>query len=229
MMDIYSLPDSMQRLVQGELAGGESVRWVGQPIPRKSLSWASLFPVLFAIPWTGFSLFWMAAAAGVLDGFLDGGAAKPVDPGRIFFALFGVPFVLVGLGMLSAPYWMRRRTRRAAEKTVYVITDRRAIIVNGGYFGDSGVLGLASGLIRSAGDGMQISSYSPENIGQIHRIQREDGSGDLTFGTELFTSEENGTRQIVRNGFFSIPDVRDVERILDSLAEIRREEDLDEQ
>jgi hypothetical protein len=44
----------------------------------------------------------------------------------VLFPLFGVPFVLIGLGMLAAPYWMRRK----AQNTVYALTDKRALILS---------------------------------------------------------------------------------------------------
>ncbi len=46
----------------------------------------------------------------------------------LFFPLFGVPFLLIGLGMLAAPLWAYLRTRG----TVYAVTEGRAVIILGG-------------------------------------------------------------------------------------------------
>lgn len=218
-MDIYSLNEPLQRLVTDEIDRGEKVLWTEQPSPRPGFSWLAVAPMLFAIPFTLFALFWMAAAGGALE---FGGGQQPLEPGRIIFALFGVPFVLIGLGMMSAPYWLRPRLRRAVERTLYVITDRRAIIFDGGYYGDSGLATLMVGVIRLSGKGTNIRSYAPDQLGQIQRIQRDDGSGDVIFGEVLFTSETNGRQQITRSGFFSIPDVKKVEELLKALAESAR-------
>lgn len=72
--------------------------------------------VLFGVPFTGFAIFWIATASGM---FL-GGAGEAGQGGFFaFFPLFGIPFLLVGLGMLTSPYWMYRR----ALKTCYALTN----------------------------------------------------------------------------------------------------------
>lgn len=97
--------------LRARLERGEKLIWWDRPIPgllaRRELG----FPMLFALVFLGFSLFWMAAASR---------AGGP-------FALFGAPFVLVGLWLLSAPI----RAYRRARKALYALTDRRALIMNG--------------------------------------------------------------------------------------------------
>ncbi len=55
--------------------------------------------VLFGVLWTGFSVFWMWGASGFGQGDRIGS----------LFALFGLPFVLIGLGMLLSPFYNRWR------------------------------------------------------------------------------------------------------------------------
>lgn len=218
-MDIDSLPESLKGLVGNELESGERVRWVGQPVPRSTIPWIALFPFFFSIPWTLFSLFWMAMASGVMDPFRGFQGFGQVEPVRLVFSLFGVPFVLVGIGLMSSPYWIRRRLRRSAAGTAYLITDRRAIIFDSGYCGDSGLASVVGGVAQIARKGIHIRSYGPHKLGQVQRVQQEDGSGDVIFGEVLIESENNGQRQVMRSGFFSIPNVKDVEKLLNSLAE----------
>jgi hypothetical protein len=116
------LPPELATLVDDELASGERIVWVGQPIPSR-YAFPSLGIVLFAIPWTAFAIFWMAAASGF--------KLPDLARGSGLFSLFGVPFVLIGLGMLSTPFWMLRKARR----TAYVITDQRALVVDCGAWG----------------------------------------------------------------------------------------------
>ena len=65
-------------------------------------------------------------ASGGLWGLFDGGMDFPRDQMpfqliSICFPLFGLPFVLIGLGMLTAPHWAKRK----ALRTAYAVTDRR--------------------------------------------------------------------------------------------------------
>lgn len=115
----------LQSELERELAPGERVVWSGQPLPGRYNrgSWAL---VLFGIPWTGFAVFWTTMA------FVGTQSMKGDDPMsngfRWFFPLFGVPFILIGLGMLSSPWWGRRK----AAGVLYAITDRRALIFEPG-------------------------------------------------------------------------------------------------
>jgi hypothetical protein len=166
-----------QQIAQSQLESGEQLLWHSRPDPRRSVL-GSLFIVLFGIPWTAFSLFWMAGASGFL--FSE-------DGNGIFslFALFGVPFVLVGLGMLTSPYWVYQKMKR----TVYALTNRRAIIITGG-------------------KSKTIQSYTSKDIGIIERTERANGKGDLIFAIE---SASKSTQKI---GFMSINDARRVERLM---------------
>ena len=90
------LPAELQRRVEAELQSGETLAWAEQPLRFYRVQAIAL--ALFGIPWTAFAVFWVYAAAGGLNNFLG---SKP----PILFALFGVPFILIGIGMLSSPIW----------------------------------------------------------------------------------------------------------------------------
>jgi len=117
-MHISDLPPQLQQRLQAELKAGESLSWIGQPNPKRYMrsgfkSW------FFYVPWTAFSLFWIAVASGFrLPNFTDGWS---------FFPFFGVPFLLIGLGGLSSPLWLHRK----AQSIVYAITNQRAISIEG--------------------------------------------------------------------------------------------------
>lgn len=211
MADQFSLPQALQDLLRDEIAPDERVRWVSQPQPRGGLNWVLLPPVLFAIPWTLFSIFWITGAAGIFDG---GFPAKE----RLVFAAFGIPFVLIGIMLLSTPLWMRRRVRKASENTLYVITDRRAIVFNGGYYGDGGLALMSGFMLRMIRPGLVVQSFPPDQLRTIERVQRPDGSGDLLFGTAALPMQLNSKPIPLRVGFYSIPDVREAERLLKDLA-----------
>lgn len=191
------LPEELDARVRSELSAGEQLLWVGQPRPDR-FARASIPLVIFGLVFTGFAVFWMAAASGMLFGGFGGPNGAPGGFGLIFscFPLFGVPFVLVGLGMLTSPFWLRRLARR----TCYALTDRRAIVWQARWFG-----------------GVEVRSYGPQDLTRLRRVEHADGSGDLvfeeivTFGHDRHGHRTSGTRQY---GFLAIDGVRQVEELL---------------
>ena len=101
MSTVADLPRRMRDAVTREFQG-EAIRWVGRPSARRVFT-RSLAIWLFAIPWTAFSIGWEWAALG---GWLSG-KPSPSSAHTLFgivFPLFGLPFVLVGLGMMATPF-----------------------------------------------------------------------------------------------------------------------------
>jgi hypothetical protein len=180
---LVELPREMHDLVERELRPGERVIWARQPTFRL-VSAGVLVPVIFAVPWLIFCTIWIGGAT-----FLTRGTGVPGMVG--LFPFCGLPFVLVGLGMLTAPVWIRRSMSRA----VYVITDTRAIVVHRGLFG-----------------GVTSKSFSPERVAQMQRVERRDGFGDLIF--EVYTERRGTNAHTVRHGFLNVQDVRGVEDVL---------------
>ncbi len=140
----------------------------------------------FGIFFFGFSVFWMTMVLRVAG---NGPFPAPL------FALFGIPFVLVGAGMLFSPIFFYR----SALRTVYAITDRRAIVIEGNWT-------------------QQIQSYLPSQLGSFQRQQRSDGSGSIIFREEVSYGHK-GQRRTKQYGFFEIPNVREVERMLQELGQ----------
>ncbi|MEW6207400.1 MAG: hypothetical protein AB1631_03470 [Acidobacteriota bacterium] len=175
----------LQMKTQDEMEAGERLLWSDQPDPKR-LSRRAILISLFGIPWTAFALFWVVAAAGFrlpdFSSFSDGFQAV--------FPLFGIPFVLIGMGMLAAPLW----AYRSAKRTVYAITNRRALVI-------------------SFGRAKKVQSYFEQDIGDINRTERADGSGNLIFRAEE-TTDNRGNVRLNQIGFFGVRDVRQVERIL---------------
>ncbi len=183
------IPLHLQDIINRELEPGERIEWLDMPKPR-FFTPASTGAFLFGIPWTAFALFWTAGAAW-------GVSESDTGPGLFnFFPLFGVPFILVGIGMLSTPIWVYRNARH----TVYVITDRRAIIISGS---------------RS----ITVHSLSPEQLQNISRCERRNGTGDVLFDISQKNSDSQGRSEVV--GFMRIVDPQAVEQKLKKLAQVR--------
>ncbi len=186
MSTLTTLPPHLQPRVQVELKVGETLVWVGQPNPNR-LMFAGFALWFFFIPWTAFSLFWMAGAAGF--------QMPTFDHAFSFFPLFGLPFLFIGLGGLSTPFWLHYK----AQMTVYALTTQRALILEGG---------------RS----ITVKTYPLAELKHFERTERPDGSGDLIFKNETYR-DSDGDRQNRKHGFFAIQNVRQVERQLESLLQ----------
>ena len=185
-LQLKDFPLRMQQMVQDELRSGESLLWMGKPIPKR-LAMKTMPIILFAIPWTAFALFWTAGAAGF--------KFPQFNQGFDLFPLFGLPFILIGLGMFCSPLWMVWK----AKRTAYVLTNKRAILFDGG---------------RST----TIRSFYLGKLDKLRRIQHADGSGDLIFDREVKVDSE-GDNQTTDHGFLAINNVKKVEDHVRSIAD----------
>lgn len=184
MLDI-TISRKLNDAIERELQPGETVSSIETPQPR-FFTTTSTSAFLFAIPWTLFALFWMAGASGF--------KVPDFQNGLDLFPFFGVPFVLIGLGMFSSPIW----AYRSAFNSVYVITDRRAITFVGGF--------------RTT-----IRSFFPDDLNGLHRSERSDGSGDVIVGTTTKRDSEGGT-DTSSYGFLGVADAKATEDRLRILA-----------
>jgi hypothetical protein len=190
--DTSRLPQQLRSLIESELQSNERITWLEQPIPGR-LARSTLPIVLFGIPWTAFAIFWTASAAW--------GTSKAGDAGFFrAFPLFGLPFILIGLGMLSSPFWVRRSAKRSA----YVLTDRRAILFRAGWRGT-----------------VSVRSFEPQRLTDLRRKQRTDGSGDLVFAQDI-RRDSDGDRHSTDVGFLAVRDVKSVEEMVRALVQRSR-------
>ncbi len=180
-----SIPRTLRAKVDSELASDEHFKWIDMPIPRYFTP-TSTGTFLFAIPWTAFAIFWMCGASGFqIPDFKDG---------SYLFPLFGAPFLLIGIGMLSSPFWAYRKS----FKTVYAITNCRAITFNGGW-------------------STTIRSYPPDKLTDIYRKEKKDGSGDVIINRKAWR-DSDGDRQTEELGFLRITNPKQIESMLNELA-----------
>lgn len=182
MISNFELPMHLKEIVEKELDSGERVQWFEQPKPNYFSS-SSMGTFLFAIPWTAFAIFWIVGAS---------------QSSSAVFPLFGVPFVLIGIAMLSSPLW----TYFKATKSVYVITNQRAIIFDGGL-------------------SFTIRSYSPDQLQNIHRREKKNGLGDIVISYETWNDSKGYSRK-KELGFMNIREPKSVEKKLRLLAEQKK-------
>lgn len=188
-VDYSHIPTPLRNKLELELRSGERIVWAAQPVAKRFArgSWPI---VIFGVFWTAFSVFWVATAAR--------GTWSNSTPGVFkLFPLFGLPFVLIGIGMLISPIWMRKR----AAKTVYMITDQRAVI-------------MSEAWPRRT----HVQSYAPAQLQSVSREENPDGSGDLIFETHIWRGRD-GSPRTQRLGFYAVPDVKAVEEHIRVLAQ----------
>jgi hypothetical protein len=184
------LPGRFANLALDEFVG-ERIKWTGMPDARRVFLIAGAI-WLFAVPWTAFSLFWESIT---LSPFFAAKAPKMPDGLAIVFSLIGLPFVLVGFGMMAAPFYMLRRARR----TLHVITDRRLATV-------------------TIGNTLEVESFRGHDISLIHRLQNSDGSGTLKV-TVGRMKDSDGDSVAKVHELVGVTDVRRAEDLLLALKD----------
>ena len=179
----------MQNAIDRELDDDEQVVWSGRQVRIANLA-LMIVPTLFGLVFTSFAVFWVSMALWI-------GGKNEDSFFAYLFPLFGVPFILVGLGIMTTPYWIAKRK----SKTFYAITNRRAMTwTSGGFRG-----------------GQTIKSYYPTELQKISRTVQNDGSGDLIFDeyfTESYNANHGRRHHRCTEGFVGIADVSNVEKIL---------------
>jgi hypothetical protein len=181
------LPLQLQSLLDEELNKGEELRWLCQPSVSRAII-NSLPLVVFAIIWLAISVFVAFA--------MYKSTQESKDVSTMAMVLIGI-FLLVGLWMLTSPFWAVRKARN----TVYAITHSRAII-------------LRKGL------SINIQSFGPEKLTNIIKTIRSDGSGDLIFERHMSyrrTGKGSTISKVAEVGFYGIPRVNEVEDMLRAL------------
>ncbi len=171
------LSRDVARALQKELEAGERIRWTAQPIPGRAPV-ASVSAVVFAIPWTAFAVFWTISAA----------------QSSLLFALWGIPFIGVGISMLASPFVAYRNARH----TVFVVTDRRVVTIEAKMRATS------------------VRSFAPEYIKHLERRERPDGSGDLVLAKRMENDSDGNPREIEET-LVALPNVREAEHCVRAL------------
>jgi len=153
-----SIPAPLRAFAEREFVG-ETIVWVARP--DVNIAFLTSFAIwLFAIPWTVFSLFWTSVnVTALLETYtgLNVGASRGAPSLATWvFALWGVPFILVGFGMLLVPALVLRQGAR----TLYILTNRRLCILKGAR-------------------NVEIVSVGPQEFVSLSRKEKPDGRGTL--------------------------------------------------
>lgn len=144
---MYEPPET---IIAAELSPDEKLLWAGRPPLGLRVRAGDAFLIPFSLLWGGFAIFWEV-------GVIATGAPW-------FFAIWGVPFVLIGLYMIVGRFFFDARSR---ESTLYAVTSERIIII--------------SGVFRR-----EVKSLSVETLTDLSLTEGRNGSGIIEFGAKPF-------------------------------------------
>lgn len=198
-MSMDELSEKWRERVQEELDPEEQVRWMGSPDPARTAGRPLSTPAArVGLVTLGTSCVWLFLALQIF------GPPRPGEPYPWFILL---PALLPVLAFVLLALWMPggisgRRLPHRASHTLYLVTNRRVAILEGG-------------------STTKVRSLAPAQLTNMVRRQRPDGAGDLVLAREPGTLSEGWAggsnwaayawREI---GLFGLADVRGVERVI---------------
>jgi hypothetical protein len=189
------LPAGLKSFAEREFAG-EQLIWAARP-DRRIYALMSFGIWFIAVPWTAFALFWLAFPLSALYEVYAGvniGAPKGTPLGIVWvFAIFGIPFVLMGIGMMLIPV----ATLRKSWRTLYVLTNERLAVLEGG---------------RT----VEVTTIKPTDITGLLRKEGPDGRGTLIIEMG-YEKDSDGDRVRKKAELGVIDGVRQVEAMVSAL------------
>lgn len=183
------ISENIKERVEKELEPGELVEWLGLRLPHYFKP-SQILSFMLGILWTGFSIFWTLELA------------RQIDP--IIAILIGISFTLAGLAILYAVIIYAHLKPR---KTIYLITNNRAIIIEEWW-------------------GRIIQSFYPDHLQDIYCREKKNGIGDVIITCRAIR-ESKFIAQSERLGFLRIKGPKEVEKKLKKLAEQSAEADVE--
>ncbi len=179
--------NELYRELRPYLNSDEAVLWVGKST-GKAMYKGALFTAVFSLFFMVFSVVWMTSAA------MAGGP----------FFLFGIPFLLIGVGLFCGTTVGRKK---GLMKSIYAVTERRAII-----------------LAKMPFTGTRCKEYIFSNLQYICLENVKNGVGTIRFEdpsiyhyrSDMYTRTDfsyNSGRDLT-TGFIMIDNVHDVYRMI---------------
>ena len=185
-------PDEELRcLLAPELGSRERLLWAGRPMQGLMLRSKDALAIPFSILWGGFAIVW------------EGIALSSDAP--LFFKLWGIPFVLVGLFMMVGRFFYDASVRR---DTIYGITNLRVIVLTQFPF-------------------RRTRSHQFHALTTLTLATPSDGTGTLNIGLPSLTDWLSGNNFSAFQGadervlFERIPDARAVLTLIERLGKRR--------
>lgn len=106
-------------LIASHLFTGERIVWAGQPKQGLVLGARDALLIPFSLLWGGFAIFWNASV------WLIPHTQNGPD---LFFRLWGLPFLAVGLYLIVGRFWHDAALRK---RLTYAVTNQRIVVMRG--------------------------------------------------------------------------------------------------
>ncbi|MCM1988618.1 hypothetical protein [Oceanirhabdus seepicola] len=190
-------------IIKSELRQDEELLWYGMPNPSE-MAKKGLPVTIFGAIFTTVAFF-MFSEAIMFFGF--GGIQNfnllfkygfkffRFSIGDLIFPLVSFLFVIIGILVMLTPLWIYKR----AKRTFYGVSNKRCLIIQAKKY-------------------KNIHSYDIDKVQILNKLEKSDGSGSIIFAKELNESYDSDThrrRTTYKDiGFYGIPNVRDVENII---------------
>ena len=172
------LIDPPSQVISSLLGREARLLWSAQPRQGIFLRSTDAYLIPFSLLWGGFAFFW------------EGSVVNSNAP--VFFRLWGIPFVLVGLYLIVGRFFADARLR---SRTYYGLTTERIVIV--------------SGLFSRTTKSLQLRTLSDVSL-----AESSGGVGTITFGAVgpwwAGSGGWPGSQRQVSPAFDSISSARDV-------------------
>jgi Bacterial PH domain len=200
-----SSPYNIATELQSEMGSGESLLWSGQPQQKVIFHQQDWFAIPFSLMWGGFAIFWECGVTGFW------GNSEPSHAAPGFFALWGIPFVVIGQYLIWGRFlytgWKKART-------YYGVTNKRVLVLN-------------------TGSSRRVTDAYFSSIDSVSLTSRPDGIGTIEFAPEpssqsVWSSNSRRGRgnqlgiDLSRLAFFDINDARNVYQLIQSQREKTR-------
>ena len=140
------LPEVADSVIREDLRRDERLLWSGGPPQGMRLHAADAFLIPFSLLWGGFAIFWETTAV--------------THGAPLFFMVWGIPFVIVGLYLIVGRFWVDAWQR---ARTCYALSDQRIVIVSGIF-------------------SRNTRSLNVRTLSDVALSKRKNGSGIISFG-----------------------------------------------
>lgn len=186
------LPAPLARAAERETRG-ERIEWVGRPDGATAAKW-SMLVWIFALPWLYFTVRWELTSLGLLMQELARAKTNTPIIWLIVIALWGLPFLGVGLSMLATPLWISRK----ANAMVHLVTDRRIVTIR-----------------RQRGE-IAVSSIEPSRIVSVARTDFASGRGTIRIVLGK-TTDSDGDETDLAETFWLVENAPRAEQLIEAL------------
>jgi len=178
----------LEEELRPNLFPAEKFIWTGRPIKGILFKTRDRFMIPFGLIWGGFAVFWEIIAFAT--------------EAPLFFKLWGIPFVLIGLYLIIGRFFVDAIQR---ANTIYGLTSQRVLV--------------KSGVFRKETTAFNIKTFS-----EVSLHEKDDSTGTITLWPAGM--KESMTQKLEWQGKVQPPKIElidDVKLVYDKIMRIRKQ------